>query len=184
MEEIRQAIFGLNPEATAGPDGFTAKFFQFAWDVIKDDLLDASLDFFQGSPVPISFSATNLVLIPKIENPKCWKEFRPISLTNVTQKLLSKILNDRLAGFLPNLVAFNQTGFLKDRNISDNILLAQEMTHDLFSKVRGGIVIFKLDMMKAYDKVNWEFTFKVLKCFGFNNTWLNLVNNSFKKLSL
>lgn len=65
MNEIKKVFFSLNKEASAGPDGYTAKFFQESWDIIKEDLLEAVLDFFSGSPLPTGITATTLVLIPK-----------------------------------------------------------------------------------------------------------------------
>lgn len=54
---------------------------------------------------------------------------------------------------------------MKNRLISDNILLAQELAHSLNVKTRGGNVIIKMDMMKSYDIVNWSFMKKMLAAF-------------------
>ena len=123
MEELKAVVFSLNKEASAGPDGYTSRFFQCCWDFIKEDLLDAVADFFAGGTLPIGFSATSIVLIPKVPYPGQWSEFRPISLCNFTHKIITKLINDRLAMVLPLLISENQSGFIKVRLISDNILL-------------------------------------------------------------
>lgn len=58
---------------------------------------------------------------------------------------------------------------MSGRSISENIGLAQEVTHSLKLKSRGGNVIFKLDMSKAFDRVTWKFLLKVLQAFGFTS---------------
>ncbi|KAL0294607.1 UNVERIFIED_CONTAM: LINE-1 retrotransposable element O protein [Sesamum calycinum] len=62
-------------------------------------------------------------------------------------------MNDRLSMILPGIIAPSQSGFVGGRLISDNILLAQELIHSIGDKKRYDNVVFKLDMAKAYDRV-------------------------------
>ncbi|KAL0293303.1 UNVERIFIED_CONTAM: hypothetical protein Sangu_3240200, partial [Sesamum angustifolium] len=71
-----------------------------------------SQGFLCGTPMPRSFKATTFVLIPKVESPQTWSDFRPISLCNVTKKILSKLLYKKLSLSLPNLISPNQSGFV------------------------------------------------------------------------
>ncbi|KAL0287182.1 UNVERIFIED_CONTAM: hypothetical protein Scaly_2772900 [Sesamum calycinum] len=86
---------------------------------------------FRGTPMPRSFTAISIILIPKNDSPQSWSEFRPISLCNVTNKILSKLLYTRLSQALPDLISPSQSAFVPGRLIADNILLAQEMAHHL-----------------------------------------------------
>lgn len=113
LEEIHNTVKGLKTDFAPGPDGFNGKFFQIAWDIIKHDVQEAVLDFFNGNDIPLGFSHTLLALIPKKENPSGWSDFRPISLCTVMQNIISKLLNDRLASFHPALISPNQSGFVK-----------------------------------------------------------------------
>ncbi|XP_042016353.1 uncharacterized protein LOC121764387 [Salvia splendens] len=101
------------------------------WDTVGRDVIAAVGDFFSGAFIPRSFTATMIVLVPKKPNPVTWRDFRLISLCNVTNKIITKILSSRLAPLLPLVVAPNQSGFIKGRLLSDNALLAQELIHDL-----------------------------------------------------
>ncbi|PKU73296.1 hypothetical protein MA16_Dca022879 [Dendrobium catenatum] len=83
--------------------------------------------------MPRFFTSTAIVLIPKKDNPEHWRDFRPISLCSFFNKLTSKIIAIRLGALLPRLISPNQSGFVKGRLISDNILLTQELVHDLNS---------------------------------------------------
>ncbi|KAL2223898.1 UNVERIFIED_CONTAM: putative mitochondrial protein [Sesamum indicum] len=83
----------------------------------------------------------------------------------------------RPAQFL-GVLSPSQSGFVPGRLLSDNVLLAQELVHSLESRRSEANVIFKLDMAKAYDRVNWEFLFQVLRLKGFPQHWINLVANA------
>lgn len=125
--------------------------------------------------MPRSFTATMIVLLPKKENPQTWSDYRPISLCNVTNKVISKIISTRLAPLLPTLKAPNQSGFIKGRLLNDNVLLAQELIRDLPNCSPTPNVAIKLDMAKAYDRVQWSFLIKVLRRMGFPATWISLI---------
>ncbi|CAK9148319.1 unnamed protein product [Ilex paraguariensis] len=102
------------------------------------------------------YCATNvtlLALIPKKVNPRSFSEFRPISLYNFLYKIFTKLLSSRLANILPELISVEQHGFVSGRNGGECVSIAQLMVSDLNRKVEGGNLILKLDMMKAYDRL-------------------------------
>ncbi|KAI0497186.1 hypothetical protein KFK09_020408 [Dendrobium nobile] len=81
---------------------------------------------------------------------------------------------NRLMLILLNIISPYQMGFVKGHAITDNILLAQEYCHDLDVKVRGGNMIMKLDIAKAYDNINWNFIYSMLHLFGFDEHFISL----------
>ena len=82
-------------------------------------------------------------------------EYRPISLSNVAYKLISNVLANRLKAILPHLITENQSVFLSERLITNNVLVAFKLMHFLECKKDGkyGCMVVKLDMNKAYDRV-------------------------------
>lgn len=114
-----------------------------------------------------SITTSMICLIPKVESPISFAQFRLVSVGNVASKVCSKILNSRLLSWLPKLIGVEQAGFVQGRDIYDHIQLAHELMVDIGKKCRGGNVVFKLDMLKAYDRMEWNFLFQVLQCFGF-----------------
>ena len=175
IEEVYGVIKLMDGESAAGPDGFTGKFFTFAWEVIAQDVYNAVLSFFCGAELPRFITSTSIILIPKTPNPQEFSQFRPISLCNFFNKVLSRILTDRMACLLPKIISPHQTGFVKGRNITENFLLAQEMVSSMGKKNRGGNVLMKLDMSKAYDRMSWGHIINILRRFGFGEIFIDLI---------
>ncbi|KAF5468901.1 hypothetical protein F2P56_013012 [Juglans regia] len=176
-EEVAEALANIPKDSTPGPDDFGSTFYTHCWDFIKEDLVEAAEEFFLGNPVPHFYPASYIVLIPKVEDPRSFDKFRPISLCSAAYKIFSKILVKRLTHFLPRLISSEQGTFIPGRSIFENITLAQEMVHSLNKKVIGGNVMLKIDMAKAYDQVDWSFLEIVLHSFGFSPPVCSLVMN-------
>lgn len=165
----------MNPNSAAGPDGFNGMFFQNCWEIIKEDVLMAIQAFFCGHIIPRYMSHACLVLLPKVDCPTRFTDFRHISLSNFFNKNISKLSCLRLASILPNLISDNQSGFVKGRSISENIMLAQEIIHGIKKPKDGDNVLIKLDMTKAYDRVSWSYTCLVLRKMGFGEMFIDMV---------
>jgi hypothetical protein len=122
-EEICKAIWSLDPDKASGPDSFPIRFFRHFWDVIKKDLGKMLNYTLRKKKVGGSTNSTFLALIPKDSNPSNFTRFRPISLCNSSYKILTKIISNRLNPLLAKLILENQIGFLRDKQITDNIIL-------------------------------------------------------------
>lgn len=105
LEEVKAVVFGMDINTAPGPDSFGAGFYQDCWDIIKDCLFLAVQDFFKSMEQPKGWSSSLLVLLPKIEGVSYWREFRPISLCNVSLKILFKLLANRINHLLPDLIS-------------------------------------------------------------------------------
>lgn len=82
---------------------------------------------------------------------------------------------NRLKECLPSIISQNQSAFLKNRIITDNILLAQEACHCIRRRNKGmnGFLSIKVDMSKAYDRVEWKFLREMLTTLGLYENWVN-----------
>ena len=104
-------------------------------------------------------------------------DFRSISLCNVLYKLFSKVLANRLKKFLRSIITEHQSVFAKDRLITDNILVAFETLHCMknYSSGSSGYMALKLNMSKAYDRVEWSFLEQLMRKMGFCDRWIDLI---------
>lgn len=175
-EEVRQALFMMHPNKAPGPDGLTAGFYQHHWELVGPAVTKAVLDFLRGGSMPEKVNTTTLVLIPKVKHPGEMKQFRPISLCNVVYKICSKLLANRMRPFLDAIISEEQSAFVPGRLITDNVLVAYECTHYLKRKKgKSGACAIKLDMAKAYDRVEWEYLRRVMLKLGFHADYVSLI---------
>uniref|UniRef100_A0A803NL84 Reverse transcriptase domain-containing protein n=1 Tax=Cannabis sativa TaxID=3483 RepID=A0A803NL84_CANSA len=177
LEEIEKAFFQLPPDKAPGPDGFNSNFYKANWSSVKNDVLKAAADFLNENGDITPLNTTLITLIPKVKQPTTLSEYRPISLCNTIYKVISKTIANRLKLVLNNLISPNQSAFLPDRLISDNIIIAQEVAHSIKLKTRGkkGWMAVKLDMAKAFDRVEWTFIDAILRKFQFPAHFAHLV---------
>ena len=135
------------------------------------------IDVLNYGVMPANLNLTHIALIPKVTNPTCVTEFRPISLCNVLYKLISKLLANRLKRVLPCLITPTQSAFVPDRLITDNILAAYETLYTMHTRIKGkkGFMAVKLDMSKAYDRVEWGFLKETMRQMGFDPRWIHLI---------
>ena len=182
--EVHTALFDMDPSKAPGPDGFGASFFQDHWSYIKDHLCSAILDFFNSGKMLKEINHTFIALIPKVELPETTAQFRPISLCNTIYKIIAKILVNRMRPILQRLIHPCQSAFVPGRAIHDNILIAHEiMTKFRYYKGKRGYVALKIDMEKAYDRIEWDFLLTCLRQLGFAERWVNWIHECISTVS-
>jgi hypothetical protein len=106
-----------------------------------------------------------ITLIPKVPDALVIQKFRPICLLNVSYKILTKLMANRLGLVIHKVIADTQTTFIKDRFIREGIVVLHETIHEIHHKKMSG-VLFKIDFEKAYDKVNWAFLYQLMQAKG------------------
>ena len=175
--EIGDALFQIGPLKAPGPDGLPARFFQRNWGCLKEDIIYAVKLFFEEGKLPEGVNDTAIVLIPKVQFPETLKEYRPISLCNVIYKVVSKCLVNRLRPLLDELIAANQSAFIPGRLITDNALIAFECIHAIQQdgSDRSNFCAYKLDLAKAYDRVDWSYLQQVMEKLGFQQKWIQWI---------
>lgn len=135
-------------------------------------------DIFNTQKLPSDINKTFLCLIPKIPNANNIKKFRPIGLCNTIYKVITKILANRIKPFLEKIISPFQTSFMQNRRASDNALTIQELVSNL-RKLQGkeGHMLIKIDLEKAFDRIEWSFIYRALRFFNFPPKFTRLLMN-------
>nr|GFB05469.1 RNA-directed DNA polymerase, eukaryota [Tanacetum cinerariifolium] len=153
-DEIRMAVWNCGENKSPGPDGFTFEFFRRYWDFVGPDFCEAVIDA------------------------KFVNDYRPISLIGSVYKVVTKILANRLAMVIADIVSDTQSAFIAERQILDGPFILNEVLHWCKRKNKKAM-FFKVDFAKVYDSVRWDYLIDVLEAFGFGPTWCKWIRGAF-----
>ncbi|KAL0288473.1 UNVERIFIED_CONTAM: hypothetical protein Scaly_2729500 [Sesamum calycinum] len=175
--EVKLAISQMFAFKSPGPDGMPPIFYQRFWFIVGHATSNCVLNMLNNHDINPSLNFTHILLIPKCRDPEFVSQFRPISLSNIVFKLASKLVANRLKPFLNNIISPSQSAFILGRLITDNVLVAFEINHFLNSRRGGreGHVSIKLDMSKAYDRIEWKYLEGILSKLGFHYEVVSLI---------
>ena len=141
-----------------------------------DSVKDEVKHIFSLGKIPDYLNKTLITLIPKYSNPKSIGNYRPISLCNSIYKVVTKIIMACLRPKIPDLVSPLQTTFVSGRNRVDNAIIVQELIHSMSKKKGGsGVMAIKIDLEKAYNRLEWSFIRDTLKLFKLPDSLISLI---------
>ena len=151
-------------------------FFQKYWHILGQDVTVAILSVLNSGHMLHKMNFTHIVLIPKNNDLKHMFDYRPISLSNVISRIVSKVLANRLKHVLPMIVSDARSAFAPNRLITNNITTAYELLHRMRNRRKGrvGHMAVKLDISKAYNLVEWGFLRQIMLKLGFDPRWVHL----------
>lgn len=179
--ELHKAACALAKEKAPGLDGISVNFFTLFWPHIGADfcqMVQNSVTQRDGR-FPKGITKGLITLIPTSGDLKLLNNWRPITLLNVSYKIFAKALQMKVKEPLSEIISPDQSAYLKNRFILDNIMLTQETL--LWAKKSMQDAIFlKLDFSKAFDRVDWHFLFNIMSKMGFPNPFINMVKLTLK----
>ena len=180
INDLKKALWGMREEGSPGPNGLTVKFYKFFFDDLAPFILNFVQYCFNTGQVSESFKMSYTILLPKEGGSLLEvKNYRPISLLNITFKILTKALANKVAPFLEELVHPDQAAVIRGRSIQHH----NHTIRDIISlaKLReDNACILSIDQQKAFDRVSHEWLFKVLENCNFGNNflrWIKILNH-------
>jgi hypothetical protein len=129
-EGVQLVIFQIDHNKAPGPDGFPAEFYQTFWSLIKPNLMALFVDFHKGDLPLYSLNFGTIILLPKSRDAKTIKYFRPICLLNVSFKIFTKVLTNRMSSVSKEIIGSFQS-FTPGRNILEGVVALHETIHEL-----------------------------------------------------
>lgn len=160
FQEVYNTVRSMGAFKAPVPDGFQAVFYQSQWEVVGETLWKMVQMMFLNHQQIGEINETLITLIPKVDNVVKMKQLRPISLCNVSYKVITKLLAHRLRPLMGKLVSLCQCSFIPNRQSRDNIVIAQEVFHSMCNKKGSkGWMAIKIDLEKAYDRLSWKFVY-------------------------
>ena len=164
-----------------GTDGLPAEFYKMFWPKLKELYHEVILEAITVGELHLTAQRGIISLLEKLNrNILKLANWRPLSLLNVDGKIYSKTLARRLQAVQQQTIHETQTGFVKGRHLSENIIKIMEIIQNCEDKNIPGVII-SFDFLKAFDRVEWECIFTVMEEFNFGEKYIRMAKVLFEK---
>ena len=171
VEEVQAALAGLNGECSPGLDGLPVLFYKEFWTLVKGDVM-ATLEELRSPEANMEkINKSYLFMLPKRQGAESVNDYRSISLSNSIYLIMANVLANRLREVIGALIGPFQYAFIQGRQLPDSFVMAGEILAAW--KVQGTKgFMWKVDFAKAYDSLDWQFLWAVLRKRGFPEEWV------------
>ena len=175
-EELKNALFTSMKEGKApGNDGLTSGLYRAIWDKVDNLFFEATKEALEKGTLTTTQRQSIIRLIEKKgKNREEIKNWRPISLINVDTKIIAKAIANRLKKTIQDIIGKEQTGFLKNRYIGENIRLTEYLIEKYKKKRKEGYIV-AIDFQKAFDSCSHRYLKDVLKAYGFGDNFIKFI---------
>ena len=175
LQEIDIAVKQLQKQKCPGPDGLPVEWYQIFYPRIKYVLHSVFLKNIQNGMMHGSSRESVISLMDKPDkNLLDIDHWRPLNLLNVNYKIYAKILANRLQCVMNDIISKDQTGFLKGRRMTDNIL-DLNLIIDYCQKQEIPAIITVIDFKKAFDTIQWDAMEMIMNAFGLGENFIRMI---------
>ena len=184
LSECYEALFNMKRNKAPGCDGLSCEFYQTFWPEIGNIVLNVIQDSQNSQLLNMSARKGVVSLIPKKgKQLNQLKNWRPLTLLNTDYKILAKIMATRMKKYLPKLISDSQTGFMENRNISDNIRKAIDIvTH--VNRTGNEAILINLDFEKCFDRISHKAVVGALEYFNFGPKFIDTIRLFFTEFNI
>ena len=180
LDEQFFAVKAMKMNKSPGPDGLTSEFYQVFWNVISPIFMEVISYIFEHGELTFSQYQAIISLLYKKGIREDIGNWRPISLLNCDYKIITKVLAHRLKKVVHEMIHEDQRGCIKGRHGFDCLRILEDVIEN---GVDEDSCILLLDQEKAFDRVDKNWMFSVLKQFGFGENFLKWLRILYKNAS-
>ena len=174
---VLKLLLGIKEHKATGPDGIPGRLLKLCANEIADSftlLFQASLNL---GTVPLDWKKAKINPVFKKGEKGCAENYRPISLTSISCKLLEHIVDSSIRDHLDKFKILNsaQHGFRQRRSCETQLITTIRDFSDCLND-KGQIDAILLDFSKAFDKVDHKILLSKLHMYGIQHSllaWLN-----------
>lgn len=183
LDDLKFALSQMANDKAPGIDGFPYEFYKEFWDMVGSNLLQVYKEAMVSGSLGPMLNKGNIKFIPKLGDSKYITSWYPITLLNVSYKIIAKALALKLWPILPLIIRPEQTKFFQGRYILDNVIVVWKGMKWVLSSNQDALFI-KIDFEKAYDKIEWFFIIGMLSALGFDPYFISSVKILFGEASV
>ena len=181
--EIRKALFSMKKGKAPGIDGLSMEFYVHFWEYIENPLFCMFTECIEQKHMTSTMKQGVISLIPKPgKDAHSIENWRPISLLTIDYKILALVFAKRFKTGLDAIISETQSGFMKNRHITNNIRLVLDLL-DYSDEVHSEALMLLLDFYKAFDSIEHQFIFQSLKLFGFGQPFINIIQTLYNGIN-
>jgi len=178
--ECKSALQAMKCKKSPGNDGLTIEFYKTFWELIGDLLVESLNMSYAIGKLTCSQRQAVIILLDKGKDRTLLKNWRPISLLNTDYKIASKAIAERLKMTLPHIIKMSQVGYIKGRNIVDNIRTVEDIMYYTKQENVAGILM-SIDFEKAFDSCSWTFLELTMRKFNFGDSFIQWVKTFYNE---
>ena len=186
LDEVVSGIKSLKRGKAAGIDGIRSEFYQINNPNLITVIHKIICHIFYSGVYPASWSSSMITPLYKKGNASEVKNYRGINLINVMSKIFSHILQSRLKHWceINNLIPEEQAGFRSNYSTVDNIFSLSALVQKYITKPRGRFYVLFVDFRVAFDNINRDKLWTVLKKDGCHGRMLNIIKSMYKNVMI
>ncbi|KAL3692891.1 hypothetical protein R1sor_006542 [Riccia sorocarpa] len=159
LEELHKAASEFGKNKAPGPDALPLEFFLLFCDTVAPALLRLAEEGLHESRLPKYFTAGDIVLIPKEGDQTQLQNKCPITLLNAAYKIVAKLLQNRMAPILQDIISWKQNAFMQGGKLHAIVFLCNQAVWEA-KQEQIDCTLLKVDFRKAFDSISWEFLFR------------------------
>jgi hypothetical protein len=176
IKELRNAVDKAKHRKSPGPEGICHKFYKHIWDCSKNDLLDIVNNMYLDGVVSKEQKHGHIVCLPKVDNPVCPENYRPLNILNTDCKLLTRILAYRLRPWMEDVLHQNQYCGRNGKSIYDAVATVRDII--AYAEVtNASIYLLSIDFSDALDKISHTYLFSIIMEYGISANFCQRLRN-------